>query len=76
MSDAEFRRWQLFHAETPIDDQSNHHFPLAYLQSTLVNVNRDTKKTQPARMRDFLLFRRPPDQDEQDIDALLLSGNW
>jgi hypothetical protein len=74
MTEDEFRAWWAFHATTPIDDQSNHHVPVAYLQASLVNLN--TPKEKPrVKLKDFLLWSRQPEQ-EPDIDDLLLGGKW
>lgn len=75
----ELRNWKLFHAECPLDDQSNYHLPIAYLQSTLFNVNRG--QYVPARsLNDFRLFRARTEDEEgeedSDIDAQLLGSNW
>ncbi len=57
----------------PIDDQSNFHYPMAALHATLVNLKQDP--TAPKRkMREFLLFR-DPEQDD-DIESDILNGDW
>lgn len=56
-------------ARNPIDDQSNHHVPIAYLHSQVANLAGGK-----SRLRDFLIFR--PKSDDDDIDAQLLSGGW
>jgi hypothetical protein len=58
-----------YHARNPIDDQSNHHVPIAYLQSQVANLAGGKRK-----LKDFLIFR--PRADDDDIDSQLLSGGW
>lgn len=56
MTAREFEQWILFHNETPIDDQSNHHWPIAQLTAHVVNANRGKDSPTP-KVSDFLLFR-------------------
>jgi hypothetical protein len=56
-------------ARNPIDDQSNHHVPIAYLHSQVANIVGGRHKLQ-----DFLIFR--PKADDGDIDSQILNGNW
>ena len=70
----EFEEWVLFHNETPIDDQSNLHYPAAAQSALFFNMKRG-KNTPPKKMQDFLVFPKKPDED-QDIDDLLMNGNW
>lgn len=73
----EFEQWALYHAESPIDDQSNFHWPLAQLTAYFAAANRG--KDQAAKpMSDFLLFKQKPDPQSDgegvDIDDLMGSG--
>jgi hypothetical protein len=56
-------------ARNPIDDQSNHHVPIAYLHSQVANLAGGKHN-----LRDFLIFRKPSEDD--DIDSQLISGRW
>jgi hypothetical protein len=56
-------------ARNPIDDQSNHHVPIAYLHSQVANLAGGKHN-----LRDFLIFR--PKSDDDDIDSQLISGKW
>ncbi len=77
MSEQEFRTWQLFHEECPLDDQSNHHLPISQLNATLFNVNRDPKKTDAVGRDHYLIFKKRSEEDaEADIEAQLLGGKW
>lgn len=51
----------------PIDDQSNHHVPMAQLAMIVSNMMGGHTK-----LKDFLLFR----ERMSDVDAELLSGGW
>lgn len=62
----EFREWQLFHAETPIDDLSLYHRPAAVIAQVFAESRRDAKKNPKAfELRDFM----PPWQDLCDGPA-------
>jgi len=61
----EYLELRLWVQGNPIDDQSNHHIPIASLQSSMVNMMGNKSK-----VTDFLIFN----QDKpQDIEALLKS---
>lgn len=53
----------------PIDDQSNHHMPIAFLHSTVRNMMGGK-----ATIRDCMLFADK--QEGQDVESQLLGGNW
>ena len=76
MSAAEFRRWQTFHADSPIDDQSNFHIPAGQLAMLYANSNRRTED-KPRPLTDFLPFWRSvvDESDGEGIDADLLMGD-
>jgi hypothetical protein len=59
---------------SPIDDRSNFQMPVAYLHSSLININADPKSGRKLSMQDCMLFK---DQGEEEghIDDLLL-GEW
>ena len=66
MSFEEFMRWELFDAETPIDDLHNLHLPAARVAALIANANRDTKKNPlPFEIKEFL----PPWHDLCDGPA-------
>lgn len=56
-------------ARNPIDDQSNHHLPVAYLHAQVANLA-GGKRT----LRDFLIFRSKA--EDGDIDGQLIAGDW
>jgi hypothetical protein len=73
----EFEQWVLFHAESPIDDQSNHHWPIAQLTAYFAAANRG--KDQSARpTSDFLLFRKKPEPSDDDGVSMqdLMGNGW
>jgi len=58
---------------SPIDDQSNFHFPLASFQASFINANR-AQGSKPVGFRDVLLFGERG--KEEDIEAELLGDQW
>ncbi len=55
MTFEELLQWELFAAETPIDDLHTHHLPAAGIACLLANINRDTKRHPvPFKISDFL----------------------
>ena len=64
----EARDFALYCQTSPIDDQANHHWPIASLQATVANIMGGQTKPE-----DFLLFR---EREEQSIDELLLGSGW
>jgi hypothetical protein len=72
MIDAEaFDLWCRYHERFPLDDQSNHHYPVAALEATLINVNR-APNTPSASMSDRLLFAQ---RKERHIDEVLADND-
>lgn len=72
----EFEQWILFNAESPIDDQSNHHWPIAQLTAYFAAANRG-KDQRPKPISEFLLFRKKPQVDEGEglsVEDLMGSG--
>lgn len=76
MPQTEFEQWVYFHGEFPIDDQSNHHWPLAQLTAYVAAANRG-KNDKPKGIADFLLFRRKPEpqEDGEGVSAEDLMGS-
>lgn len=72
MSEKEFRRWAQFARQEPMDDQANHHYPLAALRADFINANR-AANAQPVEIRDCLLFAP---RSEEAVEDQLLSGDW
>lgn len=68
MTEAEFRDWQTFHSQTPLDTVSNHHWTSAQICATLANVNR-APNTASHTASEFLLIR-----EEMDLENILLRG--
>lgn len=64
----EAREFLLYCAHNPIDDQSNHHLPLASLQSTVSNMMGGKTKLQ-----DFLLFKP---KEEPSLEDQIAYGDW
>lgn len=74
MSAREFNGfWRRFYAERPWCAEGSFHIPIAQLSVMFANANRG-KNSPPAKVSDFLIFRRRA--EEEDIDSQLLSGNW
>ena len=71
ISAEEFDEWCLYHQHYPLDDQSNHHYPVAQLEATLINLNR-AQGVESVSLFDRLIFGKK----EQDIEQLLAEGNW
>lgn len=71
MSAEQFDRWAAYNRIRPINDQANHHFPIAQLEATLININRG-QNTRAVSFKDRLLFGR----EEPDIEDVLASENW
>lgn len=72
MSAEQFDRWCDYHRICPLDDQSNHHWPIAQLEATLININR-SEQAKAVTFRDRLLFGR---NDDTDLEQDILEGNW
>lgn len=68
----EFDDWCRYHARYPLDDQSNHHFPIASLEAALINVNR-REGTRAVSLFDRLIFQK---NKERSIDEDLASDDW
>jgi len=68
----EFESWILFHAESPIDDQSNHHWPIALLTAHFANANRG-KDDPPRKVSDFMIFRPKPAEPVDDGEGVDMS---
>lgn len=64
--------WRREYADRPFDAEGIFHLPLAQLSAMFANANR-AKESQPAKVVDFLPFRK---QEPKSIDDELLSGNW
>jgi hypothetical protein len=64
MTAAEFARWQQFDRQEPIGDQENHHYPIAYLQSTVRNM----MSSEPVSLQDCLLY---VEREEKSIESQL-----
>jgi hypothetical protein len=56
-------------ARNPIDDQSNHHVPIAHLHAQVANLAGGNRQ-----LKDYLIFR--PKLEDADIDSQLIGGNW
>ena len=70
--DAEdFDDWCTWHRWYPLDDQSNHHLPVANLHAAFLNAN-STKGSKTYSFRDCLLFGGAPDDDGPGI----FGQNW
>lgn len=65
ISAEEFDLWCKYYRHHPFDDQSNHHVPIASLQTTVANLAGNK-----AKLTDFLVFRKR-DDDKPDLDAKL-----
>jgi hypothetical protein len=72
MSAEQFDRWCDYHRIIPLDDQSNHHWPLAQLDATMLNINRP-QGAPAVKAESRLLFGRTA---ETDIEDQLEEGNW
>jgi hypothetical protein len=57
----------LWAKHNPIDDQSNHHIPIAHLHATVAGFGGSSKK-----ITDFLIFGEPAN----DFDSILASNDW
>lgn len=75
MPEMEFQQWMLYHRHYPLDDQANHHEPVARLSALMFNINRG-KDARPLTALDFLPYREKPPVEDEDIEALLLGGGW
>lgn len=76
MSASEFRRWQQFYSQEPVDDTATH-ILLARIATILHNANRG-KGAQPVSVDNYAMFLKPKVETEGDgvsLDALM-SGNW
>jgi hypothetical protein len=73
MPAVEFEEWVLFHSESPIDDQSNHHLPVAQLTAYVAAANRG-KNDPPKKISDFMLFTKKPEDDGVSIESLMGAG--
>lgn len=74
VSSREFAFWRRYYGERPWCAEGSFHIPIAQLSTMFANANRG-KNGKPAKIADFLIFRRAPAADG-DIDSQLLSGNW
>jgi hypothetical protein len=64
----EAKEFATYCARYPIDDESNHHIPVANLHTTVANMMGGKTK-----ITDHLVFRK---RGETDLDEMLLSGDW
>lgn len=74
MSAAEFRRWQQFYAQEPVDDTATH-ILLARIATILHNVNRNPK-TQPIDVSNYAPFLKQKVEDEGDGVSLEDMMRW
>lgn len=72
MSAREAAEFFAYAAGNPLDDQSNHHLPIASLQASYLNSKRESGKA-PFKIQDFLLFG---ERKETDVEDDLLNGDW
>ena len=73
ISAEEFDKWCVYHRHYPLDDQSNHHYPIAQLEATLMNINR-SEHGKEWNLFESLIFKRP--DTDSDIESQLAEGNW
>lgn len=67
----EYLEFSRYCVKQPIDDRSNHHFPIAML-AALYKVHHQKEGSDPPSLEDFLLFGQEPKESEpQDVDTQL-----
>lgn len=71
----EVRDFILYCSENPIDDQSNHHFPIAQLGALTANINR-AKDAKPYLPSDFMLGGGESEEASDDLEGQILNGDW
>jgi hypothetical protein len=66
-----YERYADYNRRNPIDDQTNHHYPIAQLSALLYNINRGNSRAK--KMTDFLVI---PPEDNRHIDDVLANDDW